>query len=90
MPDSQGAPAARILLERPAMFHATIDTGAAEPLRLSGEVVPYDLQVLREHVLARRGRVARLDVRVALADHGALLRALGDVQRRGIEIVLHT
>ena len=72
------------------MFHATIDTGAAVPLRLSGEVVPYDLQVLREHVLARRGRVTRLDIRVAPAHHGALLEALGDVGRRGVEIVLHT
>ena len=71
------------------MFHATIDTGAAVPLRVSGEVVPYDLQVLREHVLACRGRTARLDVRVAPAQQGALLRALGDVGRRGVEIVLH-
>jgi hypothetical protein len=71
------------------MFHATIDTGGPEPLRVSGQVVPYDLQVLREHVLARRGRTTRVHVRVAAADQQALLRALGDVARRGIELVVH-
>lgn len=71
------------------MFHATIDTGGSEPMRFSGQVVPYDLQVLRDHVLARRGRPTRVDVRVAAADHQTLLRALGDVGRRGVELVLH-
>ncbi len=71
------------------MFHATIDTGAAVPLRLSGQVVPYDLEVLREHLLARRARVTRVDVRVAAADQDAFLRGLGDVGRRGVEVVFH-
>jgi hypothetical protein len=71
------------------MFYATIDTGAAVPLRVSGEVVPYDLQMLREHVMARRGRNTRVDVRIAPDHHPALLRALGDVGRRGVELVLH-
>ena len=34
------------------MFHATISTETCEPLHFSGQVAPYDLQVLREHVLA--------------------------------------
>jgi hypothetical protein len=71
------------------MFHATIDTGAAEPMRVSGQIVPYDLQVLREHVLARRGRPTRVDVRAAAVHHDLLLRLLGDVGRRGVELVLH-
>ena len=71
------------------MFHATIDTGAAVPLRLSGHVVPYDLEVLREHLLASRARVTRVDVRVTPADQDAFLAALRDVGRRGVELVVH-
>ena len=70
------------------MFHATIRSGSEEPLRLSGEVVPYDLEVLREHVLARRGQRTCLEVRLPPALHPAFLRALSDLGRRGIELVL--
>ena len=69
------------------MFHATIRSGSEEPLRLSGEVVPYDLQVLREHVLARRART-RVEVRLAPALRPAFLHALRDLGRRGVELVL--
>jgi len=72
------------------MFHATIRMGSEEPLRLSGQVVPYDLEVLRQHVLARRGQHTSLEVRLAPALRPALLRALGDLRRRGVELVLHT
>ncbi len=71
------------------MFHATIHAGAREPLRLSGQVVPYDLEVLREHVLARRVRGMRVDVRLAPALRPAFLEALADLGRRGVEFVLH-
>ena len=70
------------------MFHATIRWGSEEPLRLSGEVVPYDLQVLREHVLARRGLRTRLEVRLAPSLRPAFLQALSDLGRRGVELVL--
>jgi len=70
------------------MFHATIRSGSEEPLRLSGEVVPYDLQVLREHVLARRARRTRVEVRLAPALRPAFLHALRDLGRRGVELVL--
>ncbi len=70
------------------MFHATISSESREPLRFSGQIVPYDLQVLREHVLARRGRNTRLEVRLAPGEHQTLLRALGDIERRGVVLVL--
>ena len=70
------------------MFHATIHSGAREPFRLSGQVVPYDLEVLREHVLARRVRGMRVEVRLAPAHRTAFLKALGDLGRRGIELVV--
>jgi hypothetical protein len=70
------------------MFHATISSESRGPLRFSGQIVPYDLQVLREHVLARRGRNTRVEVRLAPAEHQTLLRALGDIERRGVVLVL--
>jgi len=57
---------------------------------LSGDVVPYDLQVLREHVLARRGLPTRLEVRLAPALRPAFLRAVRDLGRRGIELVFRS
>ena len=71
------------------MFRATIRAGSEEPLRLSGDVVPYDLQVLREHVLAR-GLPTRLEVRLAPALRPAFLRAVRDLGRRGIELVFRS
>jgi hypothetical protein len=72
------------------MFHATIQSGADEPLHLSGEVAPYDLEVLREHVLARGGRAMRVEVRLPAAHRAALLRALGNLSRRGVELILES
>ena len=70
------------------MFHAIIRTDTDEPFRLSGQVVPYDLEVLREHVLARAGRGTRVEVRLPPALRPTLLRALRDIGRRGVELVL--
>ena len=70
------------------MFQATIRTDVHEPLRLSGEVVPYDLEVLREHVLARAGHGTRVEVQLPVALRPMLLRALRDISRRGVELVL--
>ena len=72
------------------MFHATIHFGADEPLHVSGEVAPYDLEVLREHVLARGGRAMRVEVRLPSGQRAALLRALGNLNRRGIELILES
>jgi hypothetical protein len=72
------------------MFHATIRSDSQGPLRVSGEVAPYDLQVLREHVLARRGRGTRVEIRLAPALREALLRALSDLGRRGVELVVES
>jgi hypothetical protein len=70
------------------MFHATIHTPSQGRLRLSGRAVPYDLEVLREHVYARGGPGTRVEVRLAPAARPALLRALRDVGRLGIELVV--
>ena len=78
------------LLPAHPMFRATIRAGSEEPLRLSGDVVPYDLQVLREHVLARRGLPTRLEVCLAPALRPAFLRAVRDLGRRGIELVFRS
>jgi hypothetical protein len=72
------------------MFHATIHSDADEPLHLSGEVAPYDLEVLREHVLARGGRAMRVEVRLPAAQRPALLRALGNLSGRGVELILES
>ena len=70
------------------MFHATIRSDAREPFRLSGEVSPYNLQVLRDHVLARRRPGTRVEVRIAAPLHAAIRRALRNLDRRGIVLVL--
>lgn len=70
------------------MFYAIIRTLTTGPLRVSGEVTPYDLQVLREHILARRGRGTRVEVRLAAALVPALLSALRGLDELGVELVL--
>jgi len=72
------------------MFHATIRSGADEPLHLCGEVAPYDLEVLREHVLARGGRAMRVEVRLPAVHRAALVRALGNLTPRGVELILES
>jgi hypothetical protein len=69
------------------MFHATIRSDAREPFRLSGEASPYNLQVLRDH-LARSRPGTRVEIRIASALHAAIRRALGNLERRGVELVL--
>jgi hypothetical protein len=70
------------------MFHAVIQNESGQPFRVSGQVVPYDLQVLREHVLARAGRRTRVEVRFPPALRPALERALRDLVRHGVDLVL--
>jgi hypothetical protein len=70
-----------------AMFHATISTLAQGPLQVCGAVTPYDLECLRDHVLARRGRGTRVEVRLAAGHRAVVLRALGDLGRFGVEVV---
>jgi hypothetical protein len=70
------------------MFHATIQADADRALCISGALVPYDLQVLREHVLARARRGTRVEVRFPPALRPLLEHALRDVSRRGVVLVL--
>lgn len=70
------------------MFHATIRSESQGPFRLSGQVVPYDLELLREHVLARHGQVTRVEVRLAPGVRNAFLRAVADLARRGVQLVV--
>jgi len=68
------------------MFHAIIHSDSHEPLTLSGEASPYNLQLLREHVL--RGRPGtRVEVRMPSALQPAFLRLVQELERRGVELV---
>jgi hypothetical protein len=69
------------------MFHAVIRTDTQEPLRLSGEASPYNLQVLRDH-LVRRGPGTRVEVRLANIFRPALDRVLRDLHRFGVVVVV--
>ena len=68
------------------MFHATIHNGSDQPFHVSGRVAPYDLELLREHVLAHGRAGTRVEIRLADAKRGELLRALGSIVRRGVEL----
>ncbi len=70
------------------MFNATIFCGLERPVHLSGEVVPYDLQVLREHILARAGRAPRVEVKLQAASRQAFAKAFRDLAERGIDLVI--
>jgi hypothetical protein len=69
------------------MFHATIRSDAREPFRLCGEPSPYNLQVLRDHLVRSRPGT-RVEIRIASALHAAIRRALRNLDRRGVELVL--
>lgn len=69
------------------MFHATIRSEEGRPLQLSGEASPYNLETLRDH-LARHGAGTRVEIHLAAALQPALRRALRDVERRGVVLVV--
>ena len=70
------------------MFHAVIHSPAKGPLRLSGNVEPYDLQCLREHILARRGHGTRVEIRLKSEPVRAVLRALRGLDVLGVELLV--
>jgi hypothetical protein len=72
------------------VFHATIHRGADDPFHLTGQVVPYDLELLRDHLLSRGGRQTRVNVRLAAGHRPAFLRALRGLEGRGVELVLES
>ena len=69
------------------MFHAVIRSDAQEPLRLSGEPSPYNLQMLREYLVRCRPGT-RVELRLATAFRPALRRALRDLDRLGVVVVI--
>jgi hypothetical protein len=69
------------------MFHATIHY-SGRSFCLSGDVVPYDLQLLREQVLARAARSTRVEVRCPEELRAAFLRVLANVEQRGVTLVV--
>ena len=69
------------------MFHAVIRSDTQEPLRLCGEASPYNLQVLRDH-LVRRGRGTRVELRLASTFRPALERVLRDLDRFGVLVIV--
>ena len=59
-------------------------------IELSGEVVPYDLETLREHLLQMRCRRGCLHVylRAAVESHPRIRAKLSDLGQQGINLVL--
>ena len=77
------------------MFRAVVtadDPNGPPALEVSGEVAPYDLQVLREHLLqlCRRRGALQVELRAARDKHAGIQARLGDLDRRGINLVLET
>lgn len=80
----------------PLMYRATIRlvaAGESGALHVSGGMTPYDLEVVREHVRAmcRRGRrLLRVEVTLPPQGDAAVLRELGELARRGVEVICST
>jgi hypothetical protein len=75
------------------MFYARItpeDGPEGAAIELSGEVVPYDLEMLREHLLQMRCRRGSLHVylRAAVETHPRIRARLSDLGQQGINLVL--
>ena len=70
------------------MFRATIELDDGNPFRFSGQPVPYDLQILRQHVLARAGRVRQVELRLARDQRAAVASVLRELEGRGVRVVL--
>jgi hypothetical protein len=68
------------------MFHATIHDGDRNPFCLSGQVTPYDLEILRDHVIARLRAGLCVEVRLPASYHSLVARALRDAARRGVTV----
>jgi hypothetical protein len=84
-PDSEG---------EGSMFLAVIkpeDQTSGSAMELSGEVVPYDLQLLRDHLLqlARRRGALQVRLRAAEETQPRIRAELGDLDRRGVSVVFH-
>ena len=88
LPFSEGTLWARFVhcLGRSTMFHATISDDDRKPFCLSGRVTPYDLEVLRDHVMARLRNGLRVEVRLAAALRPLVERVLRDFARRGVVV----
>jgi hypothetical protein len=72
------------------MFRAVIRRDD-EQVCFSGEASPYNLQILRDHVLARRGPGTRVEVRFASPASASLVRrALRDLDRDGVTVIVGT
>jgi hypothetical protein len=73
------------------MFHALItakDQCHMTAVEVSGDVAPYDLQLLREHLLHMRRRRGALQVRLraAFAMRPWIRAQLGDLDRQGVSL----
>ena len=68
------------------MFHATIHEGDTKPFCVSGHVTPYDLEMLRDQVVARLRGGVRVEVRLPATFHRLVDRAFRDVARRGVVV----
>ena len=70
------------------MFRAVIRSDDNEHVCVSGEASPYNLQILRDHVLARRGPGTGVEVRFASPAAASLVhRALRGLDRHGVTVI---
>ena len=73
------------------MFRAVIRSDENEQVCVSGEASPYNLQILRDHILARRGPRTRVEVGFASPATASLVRrALRDLDRHGVTVIVGT
>jgi hypothetical protein len=73
------------------MFRAVIRSDENEQVCVSGEASPYNLQILRDRILARRRPGTRVEVRFASPATGSLVRrALRDLDRHGVTVDVGT
>ena len=70
------------------MFHATIHEDDPKPFCIAGHVTPYDLELLRDHLIARLRTTLRVEVRLPATDHPLVDRALRPAARRGVTVTV--
>ncbi len=68
------------------MFHAIIHDDAQKPFCIAGHITPYDLGLLRDHIIARLRTNLRVEVRLPATHHPLVNKALLPAARRGATV----
>jgi len=70
------------------MFHAIIHDDDRKPFCISGHITPYDLGLLRDHIIARLRANLRVEVRLPATHHPLVDKALRPAARRGVTVTV--